>query len=82
MPEPTSNPITGRTPVVIATLTILALLGFLGVTRLVNRFQEQQKALARHLYEQGLAEQQANRNWRLSTFARRSPTAGITFNIN
>jgi tetratricopeptide (TPR) repeat protein len=59
MHEPTLNRITGRTPVVIAALTIFALLGFLGVSRLVNRFQEQQKALARHLYEQGLAEQRA-----------------------
>jgi tetratricopeptide (TPR) repeat protein len=61
MHEPTLNPITGRTPVVIAALTIIALLGFLGVSRLVNRFQEQEKALARHLYEQGLAEQQAGK---------------------
>jgi tetratricopeptide (TPR) repeat protein len=53
--------VAGRTPVVIAVLTILALLGFLGVSRLVNRFQEQQKALARHLYQQGLAEQQAGK---------------------
>jgi len=44
---------------VIAGLTVLALVGFLAVSRLVNRFQEQEKALARHLYEQGLAEQQA-----------------------
>lgn len=53
--------VTGRTPMVIAVLTVLALLGFLGVSRLVNRFQEQQKALARHLYQQGLSEQQAGR---------------------
>ena len=61
MHEPTWNRIASRTPVVIAVLTILALLGFLGVSRLVNRFQEQQKALARHLYEQGLAEQKAGK---------------------
>ena len=46
---------------VIAILTALTLLGFLGVGRLTNRFQEQQKALARHLYQQGLTEQQAGK---------------------
>jgi tetratricopeptide (TPR) repeat protein len=46
---------------VIASLTVLAVLAFLGVGRLVNRFQEQQKALARHLYQQGLEEQQAGK---------------------
>jgi tetratricopeptide (TPR) repeat protein len=50
-----------RPAVVIASLTLLAVMGFAGVTRLVNRFGEQQKALARHLYEQGLAEQQAGK---------------------
>ena len=51
-----------RPAVVIAIMTVLAVLGFAGVTRLVNRFGEQQKALARHLYERGLAEQQAGKN--------------------
>ena len=45
----------------IASLAILAVLAFLFVNRLVNRFGEQEKALARHLYEQGLAEQNAGR---------------------
>jgi len=53
----TLKPLRGRTPTVIAGLTILAVLGFVGVGRLVNRFQEQQKALARHLYQRGLTEQ-------------------------
>jgi len=48
-----------RPAVVIAWLTVLAVMGFAAVTRLSNRFNEQQKALARHLYERGLAEQQA-----------------------
>jgi tetratricopeptide (TPR) repeat protein len=61
MLEPSWKTIADRPPVVIAFLTILAGLGFLGVSRLVNRFQEQQKALARHLYEQGLGEQQAGK---------------------
>ena len=50
-----------RPAVVIAGLAVLAVLCFAGVTRLVNRFGEQQKALARHLYEQGLAEQHAGK---------------------
>lgn len=57
MQEPTANSVSGRPPIVIAILTVLTLLGFLGVGRLTNRYQEQQKALARHLYQQGLAEQ-------------------------
>jgi tetratricopeptide (TPR) repeat protein len=61
MHELSLRPFTGRTPAVIAALTILAVLGFLCVGRLANRFQEQQKALARHLYQQGLAEQQAGK---------------------
>jgi len=61
MPELTLKPLTGRTPTVIAGLTILAVLGFLGVGRLVSRFQEQQKALARHLYQRGFAEQQTGK---------------------
>lgn len=55
------KPITSRPPAMIAGLTILAIFGFLGVTRLVNRFAEQQKALARHLYERAVAEQQAGK---------------------
>ncbi|MGA8151810.1 MAG: tetratricopeptide repeat protein [Terriglobales bacterium] len=50
-----------RPAVVIASLTVLAVIGFAGVTRLSNRFGEQQKALARHLYQQGLADQQAGK---------------------
>jgi len=53
--------IMNRPAAVIASLTVLAVIGFAGVTRLVNRFGEQQKALARHLYEQGLAEQRAGK---------------------
>jgi len=61
MQEPTVNRVAGRPSVVIAILTALTLLGFLAVGRLTNRFQQQQKALARHLYQQGLAEQQAGK---------------------
>ncbi len=59
MPSATLKPITSRPAVVIAALAVLAVLGFLLVNRLVNRFAEQQKALARHLYAQGLTDLQA-----------------------
>ena len=61
MPEAVSEPITGRPWVVIAFLVILALLGFVSVSRLVDRFQQEEKALARHLYRQGLEEQEAGK---------------------
>ena len=48
-----------RPPVIIAGLLVLAILMFLAVTRLVHRFGEQEKALARHMFEQGQAEQRA-----------------------
>ena len=49
--------VSGRTPVVLATLTVVAFSGFWAVGRLTKRFEEQQKALARHLYQQGSVEQ-------------------------
>jgi len=52
------QPIATSPTVAISVLTVLALLGFLGVSRFANRFHEQEKALARHLYQQGLTEQQ------------------------
>jgi tetratricopeptide (TPR) repeat protein len=48
-----------RPPVIVAGLVAVAVLAFLGVNRLVTRFREQQKALARHLYERGLQAQRA-----------------------
>ena len=44
-----------RPPVVVVCLLILAIAAFAGVTRLANRFHEQQKALARHLFAAGQA---------------------------
>jgi tetratricopeptide (TPR) repeat protein len=41
-----------RPPVVLASLLVLAALGFWMVNRLVNRFGEQKKALGRHLFQQ------------------------------
>ncbi|HTZ95728.1 MAG TPA: tetratricopeptide repeat protein [Terriglobales bacterium] len=57
MPQVTLKPITSRPPAVIASLAVLAIFGFIGVTKLVNRFGEQQKALARHLYQRALEDQ-------------------------
>ena len=42
-----------RPPIIFSLLSIAAILAFLAVTHLVNRFREQEKALARHLYAQG-----------------------------
>ena len=53
------EPVTRRPPLILAALTLLAVLGFLGVNRLVHRFREQEKALARHLYERGQQAQNA-----------------------
>ena len=44
---------TRRPPVIFAILALVAALAFLGVNRMVKRFREQEKALARHLYERG-----------------------------
>jgi len=57
----TLKPIASRPPVVMAGLTIVAIMAFAGVTRFVNRFREQEKALARHLYERAMADQQAGK---------------------
>lgn len=51
--------LTRRPPVIIASLVAVTVLAFLGMDRLVTRFHEQQKALARHLYERGLEAQSA-----------------------
>ncbi len=48
---------TRRPPVIFTILAVIAIMAFLGVHRLVNRFHEQEKALARHLYERGLQAQ-------------------------
>src|SRR5690349_87898 len=52
--------ITSRPPIVLASLLVLAILGFWGVNHLVNRFKEQRKALARHLYERSQVERGKN----------------------
>ena len=51
--------LTRRPPVIIASLVVVTVLAFLAVNRLVNRYREQEKALARHLYEHGIQAQSA-----------------------
>ena len=51
--------LTRRPPVIVAGLAVVTVLAFLGVNRLVKRFREQEKALARHLYEHGVEAQNA-----------------------
>ena len=46
---------------VFAVLSLIAVAGFAGVTRLANRYREQQKALARRLYAKGLDDQKRSR---------------------
>lgn len=51
--------LTRSPPVIVAGLVVVTVLAFLGVNRLVNRFREQEKALAHHLYEHGMQAQSA-----------------------
>ena len=44
-------------PVILLFLLVLAVLAFVGVNRMVNRFHQQEEALARHLYERGMKAQ-------------------------
>jgi tetratricopeptide (TPR) repeat protein len=60
MKEAQFQAIVRRPAVVIAGLLILVIVGFWGVNRLVRRFGEQRKALARHLYERSQVEQRKN----------------------
>jgi tetratricopeptide (TPR) repeat protein len=46
-----------RPPVIVFCLLVIAMLAFAGVGRLVNRFREQEEALARHLYKRGVKAQ-------------------------
>ncbi|HWF92644.1 MAG TPA: tetratricopeptide repeat protein [Terriglobales bacterium] len=51
-----------RPPVVLASLLVLAMIGFGVVHRLVNRFGEQKKALGRHLFQQSQADLRHSRS--------------------
>ena len=50
-----------RPAVIFAILSLIAIIGFAGVSRLVNRYGEQQKALARRLYAKGVEDQKSGR---------------------
>jgi tetratricopeptide (TPR) repeat protein len=55
-----AKPLT-RPAMVFAILSIIAIVGFAGVSRLVSRYGEQQKALARRLYGKGIEDQKGGR---------------------
>jgi len=67
-----------RPPIIISLLSITAVLAFLAVTHLVNRFREQEKALARHLYAQGQMDVDSGRPDRAIGYFR----AALTYNRN
>src|SRR5579871_76197 len=50
-----------RRTLVFAVLSVLAIVSFLAVSKLVKRYSEQERALARHMYAQGQADQQTGR---------------------
>src|SRR5215468_2538809 len=56
-----SRPVAGRTPLVLAVLTLIAIVGFALVSRLVTRLKANQKRIAWHAYEAGLVEVKAGR---------------------
>jgi tetratricopeptide (TPR) repeat protein len=53
MQFPRLTAVARRPPIIIASLLVLAILGFWGVNHLVVRFREQEKALARRLFRLG-----------------------------
>jgi tetratricopeptide (TPR) repeat protein len=55
-----AKPLT-RPAMVFAVLSVIAIVGFAGVSRLVSRYGEQQKALARRLYSKGVEDQKSGR---------------------
>src|ERR1700686_154549 len=65
-------------PIIISLLSIAAMLAFLAVTHLVNRFREQEKALARHLYAEGQMDMDSGRPDRAIGYFR----AALTYNRN
>lgn len=62
MRHATIQEVTRRPVFVLAGLLVIAVLGFWGVGRFVNRFGEQQKALGRHLFAQSQLEQQQGKS--------------------
>jgi len=58
MNDTVPGPLARRTPLVLAALTLTAIAGFAGVSRLVTRLEANEKQIAWH-YEAGLREVQA-----------------------
>jgi tetratricopeptide (TPR) repeat protein len=67
-----------RPSIIISLLSIAAVLAFLAVTHLVNRFREQEKALARHLYAEGQMDMDSGRPDRAIGYFR----AALTYDRN
>ena len=67
-----------RSPIIISLLSIATVLAFLAVTHLVNRFREQEKALARHLYAEGQMDLDSGKPERAIRYFR----AALTYNRN
>jgi tetratricopeptide (TPR) repeat protein len=61
MNDTAPRPLARRTPLVLATLMLIAIAGFAAVSRLVTRLKANEKRIAWHTYEAGLAEVQAGR---------------------
>jgi len=59
--RPQFQSITRRPSFIFAVLSVLAIVSFLGVARLVKRYREQEKALGRRMYARGLTEQRGSR---------------------
>lgn len=56
-----SRPVAGRTPLVLAVLTLITIVGFAVVTRLVMRLKANERRIAWHAYQAGLVEVKAGR---------------------
>ena len=61
MNPPALRPTARRTPLVLAVLTLIAILAFAAVSRLVTRLKANQKQIGWHSFEAGLAEVQSGR---------------------
>ena len=61
MNDTAPKPLARRTPLVLAMLILIAIIGFAIVSRLVTRLKANEKGIARHAYQAGLMEVRAGR---------------------
>ncbi len=61
MNDTAPRPLARRTPLVLAVLILIAVIGFAVVSRLVTRLKANEKGIARHAYQAGLSEVKAGR---------------------